>query len=127
MKKTILLTLTAGFLSNTSFAGSNREGYVKIVPNVSMTGTMNVRFNNNQYDKIGAGIHSTFVQFYGTSYSDNRFTHFTCLVKNDNPIYEQAKEVANNLTDGSLLRVYKSQSDNECYFVDHRKESALQQ
>ena len=88
---------------------------------------MNVRHNDSQSGFMTSTAKSNFVDFYGV---DNQGDYFYCSVlqnESDPEDFQYALDVANSLTDGSRLTVYKNQLTNRCSSITHSKQSARQQ
>src|SRR5690348_3159250 len=82
-----------------SAAGYYVAGNVSISPNSSMQGSMNVRWNaaaaTNSYI-YATGYAGSYVGFFGYDGTNT----FSCYVSTTNPIYAQAVDIKNSLTNG---------------------------
>jgi hypothetical protein len=107
----IVLALFAPGLA--SAAGYYVPGYVYVGPNSYLQGNMNVRWNasaaTNSYI-YATGYAGSYVGFFGYDGTNS----FACYVSTTNPIYAQAVDIKNSLSDGGRLYVTKNSDSSEC-------------
>ncbi|HEX5055659.1 MAG TPA: hypothetical protein VFX02_04090 [Gammaproteobacteria bacterium] len=94
-------------------AGYYASGSVYVSPNSYMQGTMNVRWNASAPGTpymYATGYAGSYVGFFGYDGSNS----FSCYVSTTNPIYAQAVDIKNSLTNGGRLYVTKNADSSEC-------------
>ena len=127
--KSLLMFVLLSLVASVSMAaGYHSTGFVYVTNSTTSTsymyGTMNVRYNtaSSTYSEYIYGTHSAggSVTFSGR---DGDGDYFYCYVPSTATLYDQAVDIANNLTNGAYLYVTKTSSSSDCSYVYLNKAS----